>query len=76
MKRLRRCLALMLIFAMIASMMPLSLAGVARAAEAGSLLAEYRFEESDITDKTIADAAGNGYDAALVGEGAAVSDGR
>lgn len=56
--------------------MPLSLAGVARAAEAGSLLAEYRFEESDITDKTIADAAGNGYDAALVGEGAAVSDGR
>ena len=75
MKHLRRCLALMLSFVMIATMVPLSSVEVARAAEVGSLLAEYRFEDSDVTDKAIADTTGNGYDAALVGEGAAVSDG-
>lgn len=37
--------------------------------------AAYTFEEADLEDKTITDTSGNGYDATLKGEGAAIADG-
>ena len=37
--------------------------------------AAYTFEEADLTDKTITDTSGNGYDATLKGEGATIADG-
>ncbi len=39
------------------------------------LVASYVFEEGDVTDKTIADTSGNGFDATLEGVGASVSNG-
>lgn len=38
-------------------------------------IASYQFTADDLTDKSIADATGNGYDAELKGSGAEVSDG-
>lgn len=75
MKLWKRCLAVMLSFVMAAAMLPLSSAEMAKAAEPGSLLAEYKFEDGDIADKTITDASGNGYDASLEGTGAAIANG-
>ena len=75
MKLWKRCLAALLSFVMAAAMLPLSSAGLAEAAEEGSLLAEYKFEDNDVTDKTIADASGNGCDATLEGTGATVANG-
>lgn len=75
MKQWKRCLAAILSFVMVAAMLPLSSAEVANAAGEGNLLAEYKFEDSDVTDKSIADASGNGYDATLEGTGAAIANG-
>lgn len=75
MKQWKRCLAAILSIIMTVAMLPLSSATVANAAGEGNLLAEYKFEDSDITDKTIADTSGNGYDAALEGTGAKIADG-
>ena len=75
MKQWKRCLAAILSIMMTVTMLPLSSATAANAAGEGNLLAEYKFEDSDITDKTIADTSGNGYDAALEGTGAKIADG-
>lgn len=75
MKHLKRFVSTVLCFAMILAMMSTSLAGTAKAAEGNGLLAEYKFEDSDVTDKSIADATGNGYDATLEGSKAAISNG-
>lgn len=75
MKQWKRCLAAILSIIMTVAVLPLSSATVANAAGEGNLLAEYKFEDSDITDKTIADTSGNGYNAALEGTGAKIADG-
>ncbi len=75
MEQWKRCLAAILSIIMMVAMLPLSPATVANAAGEGNLLAEYKFEDSDITDKRIADTSGNGHDAALEGTGAKIADG-
>lgn len=75
MRHLKQFAATVLCFAMIAAMMPAPIAGIVKAAEGDGLLAEYKFVDSDVTDKSIADASGHGYDAVLEGQGAAISNG-
>lgn len=75
MRHLKRLTALVLTLAMMVAMMPATEAGTVSAAEGDELLAEYLFEDSDVTDLSIADASGHGYDAALAGKGAAISNG-
>ncbi len=80
-KHMKQYLAMLLSFAMVCTMgsaLPVrgAEAGKEAAPKAGEgLLASYVFEDSDATDKSIADVTGNGFDATLSGTGASVSNG-
>lgn len=77
----KRCLAILLSFAMSFSLFPSAADMVfAEGNSAGSKAisaprAAYTFEDADLNDKTITDTTEHGYDATLKGDGATIADG-